>query len=124
MKVKLSELEPIIQEQLQKAGIDRISKNGITIYIERKLWAKVPDKEAAVERLKATDLAHYVEEKFNSNAISAYVRELEGLIGEMLPSCERLAELENLGIKLPPEAEKIKDVIGVSEVFKVRTRLG
>ena len=90
--------------QFEQGGFEKVSIDGRTVYVERKLWAKAKDgdKAAVCKALKRARLGDYVEETFNTNSLSAYVRELDR---EDRP--------------LPPS---LREVLEVSEVFKLRTR--
>ena len=104
IKAEAAELESALMPQFEQAGIERVSIDGRTVYIERKLWAKAKDgdKPAVCKALKRCRLGDYVEETFNTNSLSAYVR-----------------ELDREGKPLSPALAAVLDV---SEVFKLRTR--
>ncbi len=104
VKAQTSELEQALLPQFEQSGMERVSIDGRTVYIERKLWAKAKDgdKPAVCKALKRCRLGDYVEETFNTNSLSAYVR-----------------ELDREGRPLPPS---LATVLDVSEVFKLRTR--
>jgi len=104
IKAEATELEGRLLPQFEQSGTERIAIDGRTVYVERKLWAKAKDgdKAAVCKALKRAHLGDYVEETFNSNSLSAYVRELDR---EERP--------------LPPS---LREVLEVSEVFKLRTR--
>jgi len=104
IKAEATELEQRLLPQFEQEGFEKISIDGRTVYVERKLWAKARDgnKAAVCKALKRARLGDYVEETFNTNSLSAYVRELDR---EERP--------------LPPS---LREVLEVSEVFKLRTR--
>lgn len=104
VKAEAAQLEELLLPQFEQAGLERVSIDGRTVYIERKLWAKAKDgdKAAVCKALKRCRLGDYVEETFNTNSLSAYVRELDR---EDRP--------------LPPN---LREVLEISEVFKLRTR--
>ena len=104
VKAEAAELEQRLLPQFEQGGFEKISIDGRTVYIERKLWAKARDgdKAAVCKALKRCRLGDYVEETFNTNSLSAYVR-----------------ELDREGRALPPSLAAVLDV---SEVFKLRTR--
>ena len=104
IKAEATELEQRLLPQFEQEGFEKISVDGRTVYVERKLWAKARDgnKAAVCKALKRARLGDYVEETFNTNSLSAYVRELDR---EERP--------------LPPS---LREVLEVSEVFKLRTR--
>lgn len=104
IKAETADLESRLLPQFEQAGYEKISIDGRTVYIERKLWAKAKngDKSAVCKALKRCRLGDYVEETFNTNSLSAYVRELDREERPLSPS--------------------LAAVLEVSEVFKLRTR--
>jgi hypothetical protein len=70
------DLEPLVQAEFAKSGVKNLNIDGYTIYVERKLWAKYPSREEAIEALKATGHEEYVYADFNHNSVSALVREI------------------------------------------------
>jgi hypothetical protein len=104
IKAEAAELEQRLLPQFELSGMERVSIDGRTVYIERKLWAKAKDgdKVAVCKALKRCRLGDYVEETFNTNSLSAYVRELDREERQMPPT--------------------LAAVLDVSEVFKLRTR--
>ena len=101
LKDELKTLEAAIVEDFATAGIDKITINGQTIFIQKQIWAKVEDKQKAIDMLKASEYYnHYVYETYNTQQISAVIREY----------------IKN-GDEIPPE---FKDVIGYSETFNVK----
>lgn len=101
LKDELKTLEAAIIEDFATTGIDKITINGQTIFIQKQIWAKVEDKQKAIDMLKASEYYnHYVYETYNTQQISAVIREY----------------IKN-GDEIPPE---FKDVIGYSETFNVK----
>ena len=120
---KIEEIKPFVVQQFAKAGLDQINMDGMTVYIKRQLWVKVVDRQAAVDALKAAGMSDYIGENFNSNSLSAFIREIEVTsAGLQLSDCNTLAELERQGVVLPPELIPLKDAVGVSEVIEPATR--
>lgn len=79
VKRQLDELEPLLLEQMTEEGIQSVKVNGLTLYLKRQLWAGAADGnyDAACDALIAEGLAEFVQRRFNTNTVSAYVRELE-----------------------------------------------
>jgi len=104
IKAEAAELEGRLLPQFEQSGTERIAIDGRTVYVERKLWAKAKDgdKPSVCKALKRCRLGDYVEETFNTNSLSAYVR-----------------ELDREGKQLSPALAMVLDI---SEVFKLRTR--
>ena len=104
VRSEAAQLEQLLLPEFERNGLEKVSFDGRTVYLERKLWAKAKDgnKAAVCKALKRAHLGDFVEETFNTNSLSAYVRELDR---EDRP--------------LPPS---LRDVVEISEVFKLRTR--
>lgn len=103
-KKRLAEIEPILLDQFSQNSTSKVTAHGRTVYVHRQLWAKAKDgdKQAVIEALRASSLTQYVSETFNTNSLSAYVRELEAQ-----------------GVPLP---EPLAATIETSEVFSLRSR--
>lgn len=104
LKAEAAQLESLILTDFEHDGVDRVTLDGKTIFIERRLWAsaKNGDKQALCKALKRARLSEFVQETFNSQSLSALVR-----------------EWDREGRPIPPS---LREVLEVSEVFKLRTR--
>jgi hypothetical protein len=124
VKTQLQELEPTVLEQMTKAETKKLSINGVLLYIKRQIWAKaLENKQDTIAAIKE-HMPEYIGENYNSNSLSAWLREVEDTMGDVkLISCATLAELEAQGIQLPAPLIPLKHALGVSEVFSVETRL-
>jgi len=104
IKAEAADLEQRLLPQFEQSGMERVTIDGRTVYVERKLWAsaKNGDKQALCKALKRARLSEFVQETFNSQSLSALVR-----------------EWDRDGRPMPPS---LREVLEVSEVFKLRTR--
>lgn len=104
VKESISQIEDNLLKEFEKDGISKATVDGLTIYIQRKLWASAKDGnyEATCAALRECGMAQYVQERFNTNSISAYVR-----------------EAEKNGIEVP---KALQDTLTVSEKFSLNTR--
>jgi hypothetical protein len=105
IKAEAAALEQQLLPEFEQSGMERVSIDGRTVYVERKLWAKAKDggnKAAACQVLRACGLDDYVEETFNTNSLSAFVRELDREGKPLTPS--------------------LAAVLEINEIFKLRTR--
>ena len=76
LKDEVKVLEAAIVEDFATAGIDKITINGQTIFIQKQIWAKVEDKQKAIDMLKASEYYnHYIYETYDVQQISAVIRE-------------------------------------------------
>ena len=101
--------EPLLK-QLQETGVQNVKAGGRTVYLHRQVWAGLGEgvsKEQVIEALEAAGMEDYVYKTFNSQTISAYVRDQkEGPDG--LPV-------------LPPE---LAGKLVAKEVYEIRVRKG
>jgi len=104
LKEKLAKLMPKVEEELLQAGVDSLKLDGASVWMRSQLWAKPKngDYERACKALEEAGLSDFVRERFNTNTLSAYVRELRD--------------------NDQPLPESFDGVIEVSEVTKVITR--
>lgn len=106
VKDKQKECEETLKRQFEKAGVQSVKVDGNSVYIMRQLWAsaKDGDRQAVCAALKKGGMEDYVAENFNTQSLSAYVRELDGL-GDPLP-------------------DGLKECVQVVEKFSIRVRKG
>jgi len=117
IKEELRLLERLLMERFENAGMQSMkSAKGTTLYIRRELWAGAAEGagELLLSSLKAVGLGDMVEEKVNTQTLSAYVREVEK---------ERFA-----GAAVSPHEivqalpEPLRKVVVVNEKHSLRTR--
>lgn len=106
-----AEIEAELLPQFKESGMDRMTIQGRTVWLDRKVWASAGgDMPRLVDAMKAAGLEDMVGETVNGNTLSSWVREFDPE-GTMSP--------EEIVGNLPPE---VKDAITVSEVFKLQVR--
>ena len=105
LKEETTKLKESILSDFEEAGMSKTVVEGMTVYVHRQLWASAIDSdyERACQALKSAGLNDYVQERFNINSLSAYVRELDKA-GDPLPS-------------------EFDGCIDVKERFEIRTRI-
>ncbi len=98
----LKEEEEKLLAYFEELGVESLSSGDTTVYLHRQIWARAKDgnKDAVIHALKDTELADMVQETFNTNTLSAWVRE-----------CERE------GRAIP---DNLKDTLAITEDFSVR----
>ncbi len=87
VKKELDALQEPMLNYFADAGIESVKVDGVTLYIHSQLWANTKEgstPEQACAALKAGGLESFVNERFNTQTLSAYARELERK-GESLP---------------------------------------
>tara|TARA_Y100000310_G_scaffold343414_1_gene450926 strand:- start:2080 stop:2535 length:456 start_codon:yes stop_codon:yes gene_type:complete len=100
-KEKLSKLEPSLLNELAEEQMDKlhctVDGQRITLYRHAVLWAKpVNDRNEVVEVLKKCGLSDFVAENYNSNSLSAYVRERLAAGEELQPTLDRVIDVSEL----------------------------
>ena len=77
LKAERQRVADEIIEKWQGMGLNRVGVDGRTVYLRTDRYAQVADKEAALRLLKRSPLARgVVQEAYNSNTLSALVRNL------------------------------------------------
>ena len=106
-KKRLHEIERGLLDTFAEAGIQRITRDGTTIYLHRQLWVKAKDGDydRACTILRALGLEDMVQARFNSQTVSAYFREMDPEMVEALPAA-------------------VHEALAFDEVFHIRTRKG
>ncbi|MDD4986628.1 MAG: hypothetical protein PHQ43_12780 [Dehalococcoidales bacterium] len=85
LKQEYDELEPQVIEYMSSEGLQRLTVDDRTVYVNRQIWASVNRANSeALSILRSNGLDDFIEEKVNSQRISAYVREYEKN-GEQIP---------------------------------------
>jgi hypothetical protein len=83
-KAKLMALEAELLPQFEANGVDKLKADGMTVFLFSQKWAGVTkdgpeatpeERQRAVQALKDAGLGVYVKEDFNTQSLSAYVRE-------------------------------------------------
>lgn len=118
LKERLQALEGELLTRFENAGVQSMkSKQGVTVYIRRELWASPADgaEVLLLERLKAMGLGDMVKEKVNPQTLSSFVREQEQ---------ERLGRNGTPDDVLKILPEPLQSTIKLSERFSLRTRKG
>jgi hypothetical protein len=82
LKEKALLMEEGLVEHMLSEGIDKISIRdvkypGLILFIRTDIWESHTTKEEAIQALKEAGLGDMVQEGFNSQRLSAYIRELE-----------------------------------------------
>lgn len=111
----LDSLQVDLLKQFEESGMQSARIKGMTVYLNRQIWAGAidGDQERTIRALKAAGLADYVAERFNTQSLSAWVREQIALADD--------DDLEDLYDALPPE---FRDNVKITEKFELRARRG
>lgn len=117
IKKELASLEQDLLLRFERAGTQKMTVNGHTVFIHRQLWAKAKGEPwLTVQALKDADLGELVEEKFNTHRLSAYVREQ---VGQAPPGS--VLGVDDIIALLP---KPLQGTVAVSEKFSLRSKKG
>ncbi|HOQ47784.1 MAG TPA: hypothetical protein PLA43_20600 [Bryobacteraceae bacterium] len=102
VKAKLDELEEALVPQFIEAGLTKATVDGRTVSLAQEIYASPLDgRERVVEALKASELAQYVSENYNTNSLSAFVREVARDVAAQAEREERIFTEEDVRAALP-----------------------
>jgi hypothetical protein len=109
---KIAALETTLITNMQKGGLTKLSINGSTCWLDRKVWAGADNGNMPLlaAALKEVGLDDYVKEGVNAQTLSAWVREFDP-DGTLSP--------EEIKAALPAP---VQPTIRISEVFNLRVR--
>ena len=78
VKQQLDDLEEALVPQFIEDGVQRMTVDGRTVSIQQDVYASpLNDREDVVDALKQSELGQYVAENYNTNSLTAFVRELK-----------------------------------------------
>jgi len=121
---KLDELEDLIIPQFIEAGVPSIAVtvdgSTRTLSIYRDVYASpLNDRAEVAAALKASELGQYVAENYNSNSLTAYVREVWREVVQTAQREDRVATEDDVRAALP---KPLGDAIKISLVHKLSSR--
>ena len=111
LTAQIAELEAKLMTSFMDRGVDRVSMDGHTVYLDRKVWAGAENGDTAgtCAALEAEGLGDFVRPSVNVQQLSSWVRELERTAGRQ----------DDLKALLP---EALRPAIKVTEKFALRMR--
>lgn len=111
---QIAELESKLMASFVERGVDRVTMDGQTVWIDRKLWAGAEngDSQATCAALAEAGLGDFVKPGFNVQQLSSWVRELEKAAGRKLPQ-DQVKDL------LP---EPLRPFVRITEKYNLRVR--
>lgn len=76
-KQKLDDLEQVLVPQFIDDGVQRMTVDNRTVSLAQDIYASpINERAEVVAALKASELGQYVAENYNSNSLTAFVREV------------------------------------------------
>lgn len=102
LKAEFADMEPQVINYMEAEGLQKVTIDDRTVYVKRQVWASLDRSNSrALEILRDNGLGDFIEEKVNSQRISAYVREVEK-DGDIPPWCHaalNITEKYNVGLR-------------------------
>jgi len=77
VKKEIESYQKGLIENLINNNMKKLSVNGKTAYIRSQIWAKINDKQKAIDALIAEGYDDYVKPTYNSHQVSKLLRELD-----------------------------------------------
>jgi hypothetical protein len=119
-KQKLDDLEQALVPQFIEDGVQRMTVDGRTVSLSQDIYAApAADRECVVAALKQSELGQYVAENYNSNSLTAFVREVAREVAARAERAQRPYDEEEVRQALP---QPLGDALKVSFVHSLRSR--
>ncbi len=120
VKQDLDELEERLIPQFVEDGVQRMTVDGRTVSIVQDVYASPTIcREDVVEALKESELGQYVGENYNTNSLTAYVREVKREVELRAKEGNRIYTEDDVRAALP---EPLGRTVKVSFVHKLSSR--
>ncbi len=120
LKQELDGLEEVLVPQFIEDGVQRMTVDGRTVAITQDVYASPAIcREDVVEALKQAELGQYVGENYNSNSLTAFVREIKREVEFRAQQENRIYTEDDVRAALP---EPLGKAIKVSFVHKLSSR--
>ena len=121
VKQQIDDLEQALIPQFIELGADpSVRLDGMTIWLVQEIYASpVNDRQEVADALKLSELGQYVAENYNSNSLSAYVREVTREVAARFKKEERMYDAEDVRAALPDPLGK---TLKLSFVHKLSSR--
>ena len=119
-KQKLDDLEQVLVPQFIDDGVQRMTVDNRTISLAQDIYASpLADRSEVVAALKASELGQYVAENYNTNSLTAFVREIARDVAAVAEREARPYGEEEVLHALP---QPLASALKVSFVHSLRSR--
>ena len=120
VKQQLDDLEEALVPQFIQDGIQKMTVDGRTVSLVHDIYASpLYDRDDVVAALKQSELGQYVAENYNSNSLTAFVREVKREVESQAQQEQRPYDEEDIRAALPaPLGQALK----ISFVHKLSSR--
>jgi vacuolar-type H+-ATPase subunit I/STV1 len=120
VKQQLDDLEEALVPQFIEDGVQRMTVDGRTVSIQQDVYASpLNDREDVVDALKQSELGQYVAENYNTNSLTAFVREVKRDVELRAQSENRMYTEDDVRSALP---EPLGRALKISFVHKLSSR--
>jgi vacuolar-type H+-ATPase subunit I/STV1 len=120
VKQQLDDLEEALVPQFIEDGVQRMTVDGRTVSIQQDVYASpLNDREDVVDALKQSELGQYVAENYNTNSLTAFVREVKRDVELRAQSENRMYTEDDVRAALP---EPLGRALKISFVHKLSSR--
>ena len=124
VKQKLDELEELLVPQFIEDGVPSITVDveghTRTVRIEQEVYASpLNDREEVIEALRASELGQYVAENYNTQSLTAFVREVKREVETRAAKENRLYDEQEVRAALPAP---LGTALKISFVHVLRSR--
>ena len=120
VKQQLDDLEDALVPQFIQNGIQKMTVDGRTVSLVHDIYASpLYDRDDVVAALKQSELGQYVAENYNTNSLTAFVREVKREVESQAQQEQRPYDEEYIRAALPaPLGQALK----ISFVHKLSSR--
>lgn len=77
LKKQITDIERNLIDNLVDNNMTKLTVDNRTVYIHSQIWAKIPDKEKAIEVLIKEGYGDYIKPTYNSHQVSRLLRDLD-----------------------------------------------
>jgi hypothetical protein len=120
VKQQLDDLEGALVPQFVEDGVQKMTVDGRTVSLTQDVYASpLNDREDVVDALKHSELGQYVAENYNSNSLTAFVREVKREVESRAKGEGRMYDENDVRAALP---EPLGRALKISFVHKLSSR--
>jgi len=120
VKQQLDDLEEALVPQFVEDGVQKMTVDGRTVSLTQDVYASpLNDREDVVDALKHSELGQYVAENYNTNSLTAFVREVKREVESRAKDEGRMFDENDVRAALP---EPLGRALKISFVHKLSSR--
>jgi hypothetical protein len=120
VKQKLDDLEQALVPQFIQDGVQKMTVDGRTVALVHDIYASpMYDRDDVVTALKESELGQYVAENYNTNSLTAFVREVKREVEAQAQQEQRPYDEDDIRAALP---KPLGQALKISFVHKLSSR--